>query len=183
MFGRRNGSQPGFTLVELVIAVAIGAIVLAGGVAILRAMLISTSDSTDKELAMLEVQYVNFWIGEDVVQGQNITLGNSSNGGFPLVIDWASGTPVLQSTTVNYNVETMTDSNLWKLYRTKNSEKLMVAEYLDPSLTRCYQKQLGNGTYVNVLVLEVTSEVNRKSASGSYEISPRYGNTTWSVTP
>ena len=183
---RVKRSQPGFTLVELVIAVAIGAIILAGGVAILRAMLVSTQDSTDKELAMLEVQYVNFWIGEDTIQAQKVEVGNTSGPGFPLTLNWMD---VLKgNTTVIYDVAYMDkpDQDLWRLSRVKTDDEgtgnLTVAEYLDPSLTICYQKQLGNGTPINVLVLNVASQVNRKSASGSYEVNPRFGNTTWFVT-
>jgi hypothetical protein len=169
-------------MVELMIAIAIGGVILAGAVAILRPMIVSTGDSSDESLARFEVQSVDFWIGDDVVQAQSVSLGNSSNGGFPLIINWTTPQP----TTITYDVETMKDNldrDLWRLYRTNNSQKATVAEYLDPLLTSCSQKQLGNGTLVNVLVLNVASQVDRQSASGSYEINPRFGNVTWAVTP
>jgi hypothetical protein len=169
-------------MVELMIAIAIGGVILAGAVAILRPMIVSTGDSSDESLARFEVQSVDFWIGDDVVQAQSVSLGNSSNGGFPLIINWTTPQP----TTITYDVETMKDNlarDLWRLYRTNNSQKATVAEYLDPLLTSCSQKQLGNGTPINVLVLNVASQVDRRSASGSYEINPRFGNVTWAVTP
>jgi prepilin-type N-terminal cleavage/methylation domain-containing protein len=187
-FARRNkNGQGGFSLVEMVVAIAISAIVLAGTVLVLRAMLVSTADSTDKSLARLEVQYANFWIGDDVVQAQTVGIGNLSSIRYPepfLVLTfnpWPYGQPV----TVEYSVEEMKDkmdNNLWRLYRmvykTLQPETSVVAEDLDPSLTTCYQKKSSDGTPLDVLVLQVASVVDNKTASGSYEISPRIGNET-----
>jgi hypothetical protein len=180
-------------MVELMVAVAISAVILVGSGAALRAMLVSTGDSSDKTLARLEVQYVNFWISEDVMQATEVDIGNITRlrdpDNFLYIWGWNAGTYGGGGSvqTFEYSVEDMKDKlgrDLWRLYRETNSVKTVVAEYLDPLLTRCYQKQLSDGTPVNVLVLEVTSQVDNQSASGSYEISPRVGNqTTWVVMP
>jgi hypothetical protein len=181
-------------MVELMVAVAISAVILVGSGAALRAMLVSTGDSSDKTLARLEVQYVNFWIGEDVMQAQEVDIGNITDVRYPdpfLYLFWDTWpygeVPTVH--TVEYSVEDMKDKlnrNLWRLYRTTDADTAhpittVVAEYLDPLLTSCSQKQLGNGTLVNVLVLEVASQVDDQSASGSYEMNPRASIVTWGV--
>ena len=189
---RGRCSQPGFTMIELVIAVAISAVILVGSGAALRALIVSTGDSSDKTLARLEVQYANFWIGDDVVQADEVTIGNITGVRYPTPflyirnwnIGYYEGHGEVQW--VEYSVEDMKDKldrDLWRLYRKTNSGTTVVAEYLDPLLTSCSQKQLGNGTLVNVLVLEVASQVDNQSAKGSYEISPRASNVIWGVMP
>ena len=187
IFGKRNRcNQLGFTLVELMIATALGAIILGGAAALLHQIVVSGADSSDRAQARLEVQYVNFWISEDVIQAQEVEIGNITDATCPnpfLTLKWTAGG---RNSTVTYCVEDMTDklgSNLWKLYRTKDARQIIVAENLDPLFTRCYQKQSGNGTLVDILVLEVASKVDRMEASASYEINPRFGNVTWVPVP
>jgi prepilin-type N-terminal cleavage/methylation domain-containing protein len=183
---RSRSSQLGFTLIELMIAIALGGVILAGSAALLRQIVISGGDSSDRTQARLEVQYVNFWVSEDVIQAQEVQIGDISAARCPtpfLTLKWtAEGV----NNTVTYCVEDVKDKlgrSLWKLYRSKGVGQITVAENLDPLLTRCYQKQSGNGTSLNVLVLEVASKVDRMEASASYEISPRFGNVTWTVAP
>ena len=179
MSKRSKSSQPGFTLMELVIAIAISAVILVGIGAALRVILVSSADSTNKALARIEVQYADSWIGDDVVQAQSVSMGSSGNGwgGFPLNISWTTPQPG----NITYSIQPITDKlgrNLWSLCRTTNSGTATVAEYLNPLLTSC---SLGFGTFGNVLVLNVASEVDTYSASASYTITPRAGNVTWTV--
>ena len=187
IFGKRNrGNQLGFTLIEMVIAIAISSIVLVSAAALFHQLVVFGGDSSDRTQARLEVQYVNFWISEDVIQAQEVEIGNITDATCPnpfLTLKWTAGG---RNSTVTYCVEDMTDklgSNLWKLYRTKDARQIIVAENLDPLFTRCYQKQSGNGTLVDILVLEVASKVDRMEASASYEINPRFGNVTWVPVP
>jgi len=197
---RSRSGQLGFTMVELVVAIAISAILLVGSGAALRAMIISTGESSDKTLARLEVQYVNFWIGDDVVQATDVFIGNLTTDRWDadpfltLTLDaYVNEVEYHQSQVVSYYIEEMKDNrdrNLWRLYRRsvkpfdenpqERDTTSVVAEYLDPNGTDCYQKQSGDGTLLNVLVLQVASLVGDKTAYGSYEISPRVGNeTSW----
>lgn len=185
---QKYGSQPGFTLVEVVVALAIAAIILGSIAALMYYMVVTTGEQSDQVTARLQVQYVSFWIGEDVVQAGNISLGNYTTDsgykvvGFPFVLECVDKDKV--NYTVTYGVQDMKDNlgrDLLSLYRysTKNSGNATVAQYLDPLSTRCQRGQLGNGTLLNVLKLDVTAMVNQKESSGTYEISPRKGNVTW----
>ena len=179
-------SQLGFTLIEMMIAIAIGGIILVSTAALFRQIVVSSSDSSDRTQARLEVQYVSFWIGEDVIQAQEVEIGNITAARCPnpfLTLKLPGGV----SSTVTYCVEDIKDKldrDLWRLYRTKGvGQQITVAENLDPLLTKCYQRQGGNGTLVDVLVLEVASKVDRMESSGFFEINPRFGNVTWVAVP
>jgi hypothetical protein len=63
--------------------------------------------------------------------------------------------------------------NLWQLTRTEGSATSLVAEYLNPTLTKCYREIEGNQTY-NTLVLNVDAKVDQSEANSTFEISPRY---------
>ena len=188
IFGRRNtGNQLGFTLIEMVIATAVGGIVLVATAALFSQIVISSGDSSDRTQVRLEVQYVSFWIGEDVIQAQEVEIGNITAARCPnpfLTLKWNAGGG---NQTVTYCVEDIKDKldrDLWMLYRTEGLwQKTTVAENLDPLLTKCYQKQVGNGTLVDVLVLEVASQVDSMEASGFFEMNPRFGNVTWVALP
>jgi prepilin-type N-terminal cleavage/methylation domain-containing protein len=192
---QRKRSQLGFTLVEIVVALAVAALVLVGAAALMYYMVVGTGEQSDQVTARLQVQYVSFWIGEDVVQAQSISLGNYTTDagykvvGFPFVLGCVDKDDV--NYTVTYGVQDMKDNlgrDLMSLYRysteNSNSGNITVAQYLDPQGTECqFQQvgshQVGNETYDTYkLVLEVTAMVNQRESSGTYEINPRAGNVT-----
>jgi len=73
LHGKQNrGSQAGFTMAELIIAVAVSTLIVIGSLIFLRYMITVADDNRDKTMATLEVQYVGFWISEDVAQAQSM---------------------------------------------------------------------------------------------------------------
>ena len=181
---REQGSQAGFTLAELIISIALMSLILVGSMGLLSHMVIVSDDNGDRTMAALQAQYASFWIGEDVVQAQSITFGNSTGSGFPLILGWIDPSmPGVGNNTVTYAVGNMTDRlgrSLWQLERTYEVDGLnrgtsVVAEYLDPESTECLQKDEDP----NVLVLEVTAKIDRREQSSTYETHPRAGNVTW----
>ena len=183
--GRRG--QVGFTLAELMIALAVSAIIMVSSTAILWHLVVKTADTTNQAVANLQVQYVSSWISEDIVQAQEVELsGNSTTGNFPLIIKWT----MPEETTITYSVENMKDKlarDLWRLNRTDGTGTSMVAEYLTPQSTGlCKLPDIndgGNITQVNVLRLQVGALVDDGKARAFYEINPRanQGNITWVV--
>ena len=181
---REQGSQAGFTLAELIISIALMSLILVGSMGLLSYMVLVSDDNGDRTMAALQAQYASFWIGEDVVQAQSITFGNSTGSGFPLILGWIDPSmPGVGNNTVTYAVGNMTDRlgrSLWQLERTHEVDGLnrgtsVVAEYLDPESTECLQKDEDP----NVLVLEVTAKIDRREQSSTYETHPRAGNVTW----
>jgi prepilin-type N-terminal cleavage/methylation domain-containing protein len=182
--GRR---QLGFTLIEFTVAIAISVLIMVGAAALLRYMVVQTGANSNKTIAQLQVQYVGFWLTQDVVPAGNITLGDSPSG-FPLTmtipgLDGGNST-VIYDVVPNPNLP----GNTWQLTRTEvdvdgqGNVTSLVAQYVDHSLTKACQ---GNTTY-NVLVLEVAAKVDQSKlvpeADRKYQISPRltdaFGNST-----
>jgi len=163
-------SQRGFTLAELMIALAVSALILLGSMEIVRHMVVVSAENRDKTRAVLEVQYVGFWIGEDTVQAQDILMGNTT--GFPLVLRWTEWDGDINE--VVYSVE---GEEVWQLMREQsvNGESYGVAEigkFLDPDGTTCYRDTL-EGEPLDILKLVVTANVDGHEASRTYGIQPR----------
>jgi prepilin-type N-terminal cleavage/methylation domain-containing protein len=196
-YGRlpRKG-QPGFTLIELVVALAISGILIVGTIAIFRILVVDSVATTNQAVANLQVHYADYWISQDVVQAGNITITDDpAKGNFPLTITipgnitWGAG-----NSTIIYYVGDMKDklgNDLWRLYRTKidvngaNSTS-MIAEYLiNPGTLIPPEKEvLGNQSTIctvegNVTAheervrLKVGALVDKSVALARYEIYPR----------
>jgi prepilin-type N-terminal cleavage/methylation domain-containing protein len=188
---QKKESQRGFTLVELMIAIAISAVVVVGSFELVSHMVIGSAQSRANTMAMLQVQYVGFWITEDVVQARpdgvsfgntNDTLAGAQIGQeypldiYPLNIDWKEWGGVAHH--IEYNLAPdPNDSSIWILTRTSGTPAdpgrdgtVIVGEYLVPEGT-VYSKVAGNGTAV--LKLDVTANVDGKVATRTYEINPR----------
>ena len=167
---RRTIGQLGFTLAELMVAIAVGSIILVGSFILMHYMLTVSAENRDETMAVLQVQYVGFWINEDVVQAQYVDLG--STGGFPLEIGWTEWDGVEKK--VTYEVEGMMDGELWRLYRELfindvSQGATIVGEYLDPSSTRC----VWHGDLDSVIVLQITAIFDGNEVSSTYQINPR----------
>ncbi len=145
-----------FTLAELMIALAVSAFLVTGALTLFTNMIIRTSEDQDKTMATLQVQYVGFWIGEDVVQAQRIDIpsyvgnvtaeGNCTvkDGDFKLEVYWVEWSG--NENRITYSVEEMTDEfnrPLWKLLRTHELKQRgqsswesygtsIAGEYLEP---------------------------------------------------
>ena len=174
---QRKKSQLGFTLVELMVAIAISAVIVGGTVELVSHMVIASAQNRANTMAMLQVQYVGFWVTEDAVQARPDGISLDDAQGFPLTIDWTAWNG--DENKIVYSID---GSPLWTLTREqslkKNGESVFtsygnttVGQYLDPVGTRCAWVTGGNAT--NVLKLDVADNVDGKVAARTYEINPR----------
>ena len=178
---QKKESQRGFTLVELMIAIAVSAIIMVGSMQLLSHMVITSAQNRANTMAMLQVQYVGFWITEDVVQARpdQVTLTDPSNPGashFPLTIQWTQWNGLEHKVVYSVDGETWWKLSRHEWYTPKGGSEvdngmIVVGESLDPAGTRCEWDIGGNAT--NVLKLDVTANVDGKVASRTYEINPR----------
>jgi len=170
--GRNRNSELGLTMVELVVAIAISALIVAGTLVLLRQTVMVGTEHRHETMASLQVQYVGFWISEDAMQAQTIELGESN--GFPLIITWTDGDG--NSNEITYElVEMGGGSGMRQMERshTLNGQPLgtsVVSEFLDPGSTTCYENPF---EYVSSLMLEVTANCDGGEATSTYEIHPR----------
>jgi prepilin-type N-terminal cleavage/methylation domain-containing protein len=186
-------SQRGLTLAELMIALVVSAFIVTGASALFSNMIIRTASDQDKTMAALQVQYVGFWVGEDVVQAQTIELSDPEGIGFPLTARWVEWDG--DENRITYEVEGMADGVLWQLKRTQELKPrgeadwidygtTIVGEYLVPGMVGtdfCASEGLPEGTWcaycpgndTAIVKLKVTAVVDTAEASAVYEINPR----------
>jgi prepilin-type N-terminal cleavage/methylation domain-containing protein len=175
---QRKRSQLGFTLAEMVIAIAVSALLVVGSFELVSHMVITSARNRANTMAMLQVQYVGFWVTEDVVQArpEDVTLTDLSipdASHFPLTIQWTQWNGDVNQ--ITYSVVGQTLSRNYQ-YTPKGGSVIdmgtaVVGESLDLAGTRCEWVTGGNVTHV--LKLEVTANVDGKVATRTYEINPR----------
>jgi prepilin-type N-terminal cleavage/methylation domain-containing protein len=187
-----SGSQRGFTLAEIMIVLIISAMLLVGSSQIVYHMTVTGVKDRAKANALCQVQYVGFWISEDVMQARcdGVKFGNETvdflriewtqwNGDFDQVIYSLVSTD-------EYSAEGIQLSKLTRQYwytpkgspTAEDKGMTVVGEFLDPGETQCEWvrdcsevRAEGNGTAV--LKLYVAANVDGQLASRAYEISPR----------
>jgi hypothetical protein len=181
---RGKHNEFGWTMTELIVVVAVSALIMAGTIVLLQHTVMVGAEHRHKTVANLQVQYVGFWISEDVMQAQLLEIGQSPevDGQFLTVI-WTE--PDGAHNEVLYEVAEMGDDGLWQLTRTHTIEvdeveedlgTSIVGEYLDPESTSCQKmeyKEEGEPKYLSSLILEVTADCGDGEATSTYEIHPR----------
>ena len=110
-------TEKGFTLVELVIAMAISSVIMSGLAMTVVTLVKNHEWSISHNIALQQVQNAGHWISNDVRMAESVILGNPN--GFPLTLD----IPVDTDENNDYSIEYVFDGD--KLKR----------KVYDPSLT------------------------------------------------
>ena len=169
---RLINSKRGFTLVEVLIAMAIMAI-LAGGVATTIYQIFAiNAQSNNAMLVIRQVQTLGQWLNKDVQMAQVTDPGDTD--GFPLILEWdyrdfSDGSYTGQAHTITYTYDSATgiierENTLYS--STPDDDTIVstttitVAEYIDTVTFT------GN-------TLEVTASKDGQSETRNYEINNR----------
>lgn len=73
-------SQKGFTLIELIIALAIGMVVIGALVGVVYQLFASSESSSNNMMAIRQVQNVGTWVSKDVQQANKVIVGDKATG-------------------------------------------------------------------------------------------------------
>jgi len=169
--GLINKNQRGFTLIELMIAIAITGIITGGITMTIFQVFSGNARSSNHMTAVRQVQNAGYWISHDTQMAQNV-VPDPGDTGFPLTLTWSDW----DSGDVHQVIYTLlVDNKLQREHYTNLNldATTIVAEYIDPDETSCVWDD-GTGT----LTLTVTATVGGwqpASETRVYEVIPRPG--------
>ena len=122
-------SEKGFTLIEVMIAVAIMGIIMPVIAMTTTALLTNHQQANDHNVILHQVQNAGYWISRDVQMAKDVIFDDPS--GFPLTLD----IPVDTDENNNYSVDYLFDGNKLKRQVYDSSDTLiletLIAEYID----------------------------------------------------
>ena len=168
--------QCGFTMIEMVIAIAIVGLIAGGITMTTFQVLEGSARSSNHTIAVRQVHNAGYWVSRDAQMAQSVSTGDDPPGtGFPLTLIWTDYGVGGDEHQVVYTL--LADNKLKREHYTNRFEVpepepaiAIVAQFIDLSGTSC---QLTG----DVLVLTVTATVGTDSQEASetrtYEITPR----------
>ncbi len=172
----RGSGQRGFTLLEIIIAIAISAILGLGAVVTLNQM-VSGNDRASRDMTTIQqLESAGYRVSRDALTAQYVTTGE--NAGFPLQLDWqdwyVNGTTRIDE---NHRIEySLSGSNLLRTKSFKLStasswvteSQTVVARNIDvnPARTFCSYSD-------HVITLNITAVTGNTSETYIYQIKPR----------
>jgi len=157
--------ERGFTLIEILVAIAITGAIVAPLAMVITTLLTNPQRSTDQSIVLTEVRNAGYWISRDVHMSANVTA--TAPTGFPLTLT----IPVDATPSNNYSVDYVFEGS--KLMRKEyNSSHVLVSQtqIADYIVT-------GDSTFSTISedLYKLTIKVSNGSAelTMSYEISQR----------
>ncbi|HUV56975.1 MAG TPA: prepilin-type N-terminal cleavage/methylation domain-containing protein [Dehalococcoidales bacterium] len=164
--------EEGFTLIEIVMVIAIIALIVSAAMMATFQVVRGTERSNDHMTAVNQVQNAGYWISRDTQMAENVTAGDLTPPNF-LILFWGEEESDDQYK-VTYTLEVMPGIELKKVQRHLSingvpDSTTFVAQYIDPDKTSC------NFTG-NKLALTVTAaggSGSPKSETRVYEVIPR----------
>ena len=163
-------NQKGFTLIELIVAIAITALIIGVIVMSIFQVFIVNALSSNHMLAVRQVQNAGYWINHDVQMAQQEPVIVNSGGVLESIfLTWEGWDSTLHE--VTYTLE---DTELKRSYwnDTGETSEILVAQYINPDSAKTKCDFTGG-----VLTLTVTAAVGTwpkvESETRIYEIIPR----------
>jgi prepilin-type N-terminal cleavage/methylation domain-containing protein len=163
MMNVKTGKQKGYTVIEMVIGLALVGILGFGVTGFTMHTLSYGAESNNKMQALMQVENAGYWMSRDVQMSANISLGE--NAGFPLELTW------LDIDQNDYQVlYSLTGSEIQRTLAKNGQEDLQttIAQSINPAidLTSC--------TYIDGLfIFKVTATLGSNDVTRTYQIKKR----------
>ncbi|MFC2045088.1 type II secretion system protein J [Chloroflexota bacterium] len=158
--------ERGFTLIEMLISLAIMSAIVGGVAMTTMALLTHPQRSTNQNIVLQQVQNAGYWISRDVQSAKTISFDDPS--GFPLNI----GVPVDTDPDNDYSIIYFFDGNQL-LRQVDASSETIVANHIVVDTTTFSISTLNDNAY------ELTVQASKDAAmvERSYEITQRINST------
>lgn len=166
-----HNNQKGFTMIEVVLAIALTGIITGGITMSIFQVFTGNARTSNHMTAVRQVQNAGYWISHDAQMAQSVEPADPDPDGFPLVLTWTEW-----DGTVNEVTYTLVGDELQRSHSIDGGapNQAIVAEYVDsdPTKTNCDWD-----ADKHKLKLTVTATLGTGSQEASetrvYEITPR----------
>ena len=170
-----NKNQRGFTLIELIVALAITALIIGGVVMGVFHIFNINALSSNHMKAVRQVQNAGYWINHDVLMAQSVAPALADPDGFPLYASWENS---WETTLHEVTYTLMSNGDLKRSYRLNGGDpsEIVVAQFInvDSLLTKC-EFSVSGGKFVLKVTATVGSWPQPEVETRVYEIIPRPG--------
>ena len=165
--GLMNKNQMGFTLIEMIIVLAIAGIVIGATTMVIFQVINGSSHTSNHMTAVRQVQSAGYWVSRDTQMAKTVEPAlDPDPDGFPLTLTWTDRYG--DDHQVVYTL--LADNKLQRSHSNGTTETGIMAEFIDPDPTKtsCVWD-------VGVLTFTVTATVQEQSETRVYEVVPRPG--------
>ena len=164
-------NQRGFSLIELLIVIALAALVTTGITTTIFQVFNMNSRTANRMAAVSQVQDAGKLVSEDILEAQSVNASGSK--GFPLILTRTAQNLTAYAVTYNITVDNKLQRSLKITPDGEGSttEVSIVAEYIAINQTSC--APLGVLTVGDALKFTVTATVGGQSETRVYEVKPR----------
>ena len=170
--GSINKNQKGFTLLEMMLALLIGAIIAGGITATIFQVVIGSARTNNHMIAVRQVQSAGYWVSHDAQMAQSVDPAPPD--GF-LILSWTDWD--LTVNTVTYTITIEGGELKRKLERQPTvgpvtSETTTVARFIVLEETKC---EFTGGTLIFTVTATVVPSSQSQTETRIYKIVPRPG--------
>jgi prepilin-type N-terminal cleavage/methylation domain-containing protein len=148
--GLINKNQKGFTLIELVVAMLITAIISGGVTTAVFQVIVGSARTNNHMIAVRQVQDAGYWVSHDAQMAQSIRIGDdpATPATEFLTLTWTDWDNKVNQAV--YSLENMSGGTLKQLKRSHSlngtpDATAIVAQFIDPTKTKC--ELTGGGTF------------------------------------
>lgn len=172
-------NEQGFTMIEMVVVIAIGSLVMLVAAAALMQVAARSAPISDHTIAVHQLQNAGYWVSSDALKAQSVMLDDPETAEVTefltlrWVEDWGSGSSIR----VAYTLEEVPGglNELWRheqLYDEQNNpvgnETLsLIAQYIESSSSCSWDSG------ERVLTLTIEGRVGEEFESRTYTVKPR----------
>jgi prepilin-type N-terminal cleavage/methylation domain-containing protein len=169
--GLINKNQLGFTLTEVILAIAIAGIITGGITTTIFSVVTGSARTSNHMTAVRQVQNAGYWVSHDAQMAQPNSIDDNPSGGEFLVLGWTDWAN--DDHQVVYSL--LADNKLQRSHSINDgtAETAIIAEYINPAMTSCVFTDTNDDDIDDTLIFEVTATVQQQTETRVYEAVPR----------